>query len=112
MNAAKLYDAKVHILVWDYGPADGGIGVARVYTDLAKAEADRELASMHSYVQWKVLSFPVITDAHYAEDANEHPTDAVAVERQHPSQGTRLQPGSRDVGEAGVGPGETGVEGC
>lgn len=47
-----------------------------------------------------------------AEDANEHPTCAATVERQQPSQGTRLQPGSRVVGEAGAGPGETGVEGC
>jgi hypothetical protein len=52
---------------------------------------------------WTILS---------AEDADEHPTDAATIERQHPSQGTRLQPGSRDAGEAGAGPGETGVEGC
>lgn len=49
------------------------------------------------YIQWLMMS---------VEDANEHPTISSVVERQHPSQGTRLQPGSRDDGEAGAGPGE------
>lgn len=55
------------------------------------------------YIQWLIMT---------AEDANEHPTDAPAVERQQSSQGTRLQPGRCAGDGAGVEPGETGVEGC
>ena len=46
------------------------------------------------------------------EDANERPIISSAVERQDPSQGTRLQPGHSGAGSYSVEPGETGVEGA
>lgn len=51
--------SEVHVLWWTHGDGSGQ-DVSRVYTDLAKAEADMALLKDHSYVQWRITSLPLI----------------------------------------------------